>query len=177
MHRSPRTATSLLPSAQRCSDTPSFDNGSGKSCADYAAAWCEGGAFRTGANWTSGAAFGFPERHCCACGKESEWECTDAEDRKINNAPGPSPRLSAVGILLFVYGERAHSQALAARNCLRAAFGHHVDIHIEREVGCNACSAHADLHACYRAPILCWQGPRLFACADRASWRRSPLLG
>ena len=53
----------------RCHDTPGFDNGSGKGCADYAEAWCSNGAFLVGAEWTGGAQFGFPERSCCACGK------------------------------------------------------------------------------------------------------------
>ena len=52
-----------------CVDTPDWNNFSGRSCADYGATWCFGGAARPGHEWTLGATFNFPEQHCCACGK------------------------------------------------------------------------------------------------------------
>ena len=52
-----------------CVDTPDWNNFSGRSCADYGATWCFGGAARPGHEWTMGATFNFPEQHCCACGK------------------------------------------------------------------------------------------------------------
>ena len=52
-----------------CVDTPDWNNFSGRSCADYGATWCFGGAARPGHEWTLGATFNNPEQHCCACGK------------------------------------------------------------------------------------------------------------
>ena len=51
-----------------CVDTPDWNNFSGRSCADYGATWCFGGAARPGHEWTMGATFNFPEQNCCACG-------------------------------------------------------------------------------------------------------------
>ena len=52
-----------------CTDDPAWSNFSGKGCADYASTWCSDGGFHVGAEWTGGAQFNNPERHCCACGK------------------------------------------------------------------------------------------------------------
>jgi len=59
-----------------CADTPDWTNGDrpggALSCSGYVSAqYCTGSAIRSGAEWASGAAFGFPERNCCACGKPS----------------------------------------------------------------------------------------------------------
>ena len=51
-----------------CTDTALWDNNSGKGCIEYAA-FCSGGAVRTGAEWSLGPRFNSPERHCCVCGK------------------------------------------------------------------------------------------------------------
>ena len=51
-----------------CQDDPSWDNNSGKTCGDYASqGWCTGSGFRIGKEWTGGAQFNWPERHCCSC--------------------------------------------------------------------------------------------------------------
>ena len=52
----------------KCTDTTPWDNNSGKGCIDYAA-FCSDGAVRTGAEWSLGPRFNFPELHCCVCGK------------------------------------------------------------------------------------------------------------
>ena len=76
--------------AANCSDTPHWSNPFGKSCADYATpvppsrqgrpephgfgltgGWCEAGRLKEEARWAGGAAHGWPERHCCACGRGS----------------------------------------------------------------------------------------------------------
>ncbi|KAL1530954.1 hypothetical protein AB1Y20_001845 [Prymnesium parvum] len=57
--------------SSQCVDTPDWHNPRGKSCADYAAFYCEGGDFKPGHSWVGGEAFGFPEDHCCACGKRA----------------------------------------------------------------------------------------------------------
>jgi hypothetical protein len=56
-------------SVTKCSDdSPAWDNRKGLSCAQYESlSFCRGGLVVQ--NWTTGAAFNFPERHCCVCGK------------------------------------------------------------------------------------------------------------
>ena len=61
--------TENFPAGSVCADDDAWDNFSGKRCADYSAEWCSAGGFHVGAEWTGGAQFNFPERHCCACGK------------------------------------------------------------------------------------------------------------
>ena len=123
-----------------CTDTHGFDNGSGKTCADYAALWCKAGRFRPGAEWTGGAAFRHPERNCCACGKSSAWACTVEEDRRV--AASVRTRQGAgrleLGFLIFAHGERHHSIARSAASCLQAAFGSGVRFQIgtTHELGC-----------------------------------------
>jgi len=53
-----------------CQDTPGFRNTPGTAdCAGYVASgWCANGAAVAGQEWTLGAEWLFPERHCCACG-------------------------------------------------------------------------------------------------------------
>ena len=68
-----------------CVDTPGWHNPYGKSCADYATpteparrfdgsamagGWCSAlNGLLPQHRWAGGAAFGWPERHCCACGR------------------------------------------------------------------------------------------------------------
>jgi len=55
---------------EACQDTPGFSNGWRHDCASYVTnGWCADGAAVVGQEWTLGAGFLFPERHCCACGK------------------------------------------------------------------------------------------------------------
>ena len=54
-----------------CQDNPAWDNHSGKTCADYHTnRWCTGGWLAPGSEWTGGPQFNWPERACCACGKQ-----------------------------------------------------------------------------------------------------------
>lgn len=66
----------------RCTDTPYWMNHFGRTCADYArvgeasergeaggGGWCANGALKPLATWAGGPSFGFPEFHCCACGR------------------------------------------------------------------------------------------------------------
>jgi hypothetical protein len=56
--------------AASCADTAGWRNPMQKSCATYAyEGWCIGGAAVPGQEWTLGEHYGYPERHCCACGK------------------------------------------------------------------------------------------------------------
>jgi len=53
-----------------CADTPNWVSPAGHVCGTYAAnGWCVGGAVGAGFEWTLGARWGFPELHCCVCGK------------------------------------------------------------------------------------------------------------
>jgi len=53
-----------------CVDVPGWSNGRGKSCADYAASMCLGGAIKPEFVWLAGAEFRSPEHSCCACGRQ-----------------------------------------------------------------------------------------------------------
>lgn len=124
----PSGATTPTP---RCTDTPGYDNGSGKGCAHYASQWCSAGEFRLGAEWTSGAHFGYPEHNCCACGKPPTWECTVKEDRHLAGAAESArPASLALGFLFFVRGKARMAQAQTSITCLQAAFGSKVRTHI-----------------------------------------------
>lgn len=51
-----------------CPDTPSWDDGYGYGCSQYAGDWCKNGGpvpggLRIGANYN------YPEKNCCVCGK------------------------------------------------------------------------------------------------------------
>ena len=50
-----------------CLDAFGWENGRGKTCADYEQ-WCERGGFRVGASWAGGETFNWPEKNCCVCG-------------------------------------------------------------------------------------------------------------
>merc|ERR1711935_289374 len=53
-----------------CIDTPKWDNGWSKDCADYASpsnGWCCGDGACAGKEWSLGAAYNHPENNCCAC--------------------------------------------------------------------------------------------------------------
>lgn len=128
----PRETLSAATSHEsRCTDTPGYDNGSGKGCAHYASLWCSAGEFRLGAKWTSGARFGYPEHNCCACGKPPTWECTVEEDRRLASATESArPASLALGFLLFVRGKARMEQAQTSITCLQAAFGSKVHAHI-----------------------------------------------
>mmetsp|Transcript_19774 Transcript_19774/g.60000 ORF Transcript_19774/g.60000 Transcript_19774/m.60000 type:complete len:493 (+) Transcript_19774:103-1581(+) len=54
----------------QCADSAGWDNHSGKGCAAYEAEYCANGRFRAGSEWSGGEGFNFPERNCCACGKQ-----------------------------------------------------------------------------------------------------------
>jgi len=58
------------PAAGGCVDAADWQNRHGASCAEYAQKHCAGGAFRPGQEWTGGEFFDYPERACCACGKD-----------------------------------------------------------------------------------------------------------
>eukprot|EP00965_Chrysotila_dentata_P132517 4382182-Pleurochrysis_carterae.AAC.3 len=55
--------------AATCTDTASWNDGRGRGCSVFAMSYCRAGGFRIGADWASGAAYNFPERNCCECGK------------------------------------------------------------------------------------------------------------
>eukprot|EP00808_Paulinella_micropora_P021583 g19910.t1 len=56
--------------ARVCKDTLNWQNGAGYTCAGYASQnWCANGRFTTGAEWTGGSTYNFPENNCCVCGK------------------------------------------------------------------------------------------------------------
>eukprot|EP00962_Isochrysis_galbana_P046439 scaffold18690_cov121-Isochrysis_galbana.AAC.1 len=53
----------------KCTDQPGWDNGYGKTCGEYEVEkHCASGTVVPGQEWTTGAAFNYPERACCACG-------------------------------------------------------------------------------------------------------------
>ena len=69
-----------------CTDDRRWANPWGKTCADYetplpaakrfdgaraAGGWCAAGSLKPEAHWAGGAQFGWPERHCCACGRNA----------------------------------------------------------------------------------------------------------
>jgi len=54
----------------KCTDQAGWTS-HGKTCSDYATeGHCANGAVAPGQEWTTGAAFNYPERSCCACGKK-----------------------------------------------------------------------------------------------------------
>ena len=55
----------------RCTDTVGWVNPAGHPCSDYETkkSWCKNGRAIPGQEWTLGEKWGYPERHCCACGK------------------------------------------------------------------------------------------------------------
>jgi endonuclease I len=56
-----------------CADTGGWDNGAGLGCAMYVdEGFCAAGAVRPEHAWASGADWGWPERHCCECGKPGQ---------------------------------------------------------------------------------------------------------
>jgi hypothetical protein len=61
--------TVLGTASNTCSDTPGWTNPHGWGCAWYDALWCAGGSYRPGQAFALGKRFGFPESHCCSCGK------------------------------------------------------------------------------------------------------------
>ena len=82
--------------AAGCADTPHWRNPFGRTCADYATpvppskrgkpeahgfgltgGWCEAGHLKAGARWAGGGVHGWPERHCCACGKANSNRSAD----------------------------------------------------------------------------------------------------
>jgi len=67
-----------------CKNEPGWRNPFGRGCDDYArrvtpaaagegglvaGGWCEGGRLKPEAAWAGGSQYGWPERHCCACGR------------------------------------------------------------------------------------------------------------
>jgi len=67
-----------------CEDERGWHNPYGRGCDDYArrvtpaaegegalaaGGWCEGGRLKPEAAWAGGGQFGWPEWHCCACGR------------------------------------------------------------------------------------------------------------
>ena len=67
-----------------CEDERGWRNPYGRGCDDYArrvapaaagegalvaGGWCEGGRLKPEAAWAGGSQYGWPERHCCACGR------------------------------------------------------------------------------------------------------------
>jgi hypothetical protein len=88
--REPRASRPPMPRAAQtdtvavCTRTFPGRNPFGKSCADYATpvppspqgsaeslagGWCQAGGLKPGAQWAGGEAHGWPEKHCCACGR------------------------------------------------------------------------------------------------------------
>eukprot|EP01079_Euglenida_sp_SAG-EU17-18_P005160 gene5160-5239_t len=59
----------LLPSAAaECEDSPTYTDMRGRGCAAYEGKLCAGGGALSPV--ALGPANGFPELHCCACGKQ-----------------------------------------------------------------------------------------------------------
>ena len=60
-----------------CMDSPGWRNGKGIGCAKYASlGYCSNGRVAGIFKWALGAQHNFPERNCCACGKERELNTT-----------------------------------------------------------------------------------------------------
>ena len=54
-----------------CRDAPGWQDVYGNGCDAYVAdGHCQEGAFRPGHEWARGAAWGHPEKHCCACNRD-----------------------------------------------------------------------------------------------------------
>ena len=51
-----------------CTDTPSWDDGDGETCADYRRWYC----YENNAGPISGPIFNYPELNCCGCGKAAK---------------------------------------------------------------------------------------------------------
>ena len=63
-----------------CSDVAGWSNGQNDDCDSYKTkGYCANGAFVAGKEWTGGAAYKFPERNCCACGKPDASVCFSSE--------------------------------------------------------------------------------------------------
>jgi len=90
IHVTPTALAELLAAASTellgCVDKLRWKNRFGKTCADYATpmppaaakdgsltagGWCEAGRLKPSAQWAAGERYGWPERHCCACGGSS----------------------------------------------------------------------------------------------------------
>ena len=52
-----------------CVDDATWRNKYNKTCAHYNKQWCENGGPKENSTWTFGEKYGFPEKHCCSCGK------------------------------------------------------------------------------------------------------------
>ena len=66
------TANGVWIPAALCEDDPTFRNRYGLDCGGYEAeGHCANGAFAAGHEWAGGAAFQWPERHCCVCGRQA----------------------------------------------------------------------------------------------------------
>ena len=70
-----------------CRDAKNWKNSFGRTCADYATpvpasqrgdkekmsgGWCAAGKLKAEAKWAGGKSNGWPERNCCACGREAQ---------------------------------------------------------------------------------------------------------
>ena len=72
----------LTSAAPQCTDTKDWLNQYGAGCEAYLAdGHCNGQGFADGHMWTAGEEYGYPELHCCVCGKdipeEEKGPCTD----------------------------------------------------------------------------------------------------
>lgn len=55
--------------SETCMDTPNWKNQYGLDCVSYLKkGYCEKGSVVKGKEWTSGAAYSYPETNCCQCG-------------------------------------------------------------------------------------------------------------
>ena len=77
----------LTSAAPQCTDTKDWLNQYGAGCEAYLAdGHCNGQGFADGHKWTAGEEYGYPELHCCVCGKDVPEEKIDEyhEMRKAN---------------------------------------------------------------------------------------------
>ena len=71
--RRPEGGPPAPPPSPPCTDTPGWKNSQEATCEEYATdGHCQGGAFLPKHDWAAGKEYGFPELHCCVCGKAAD---------------------------------------------------------------------------------------------------------
>jgi hypothetical protein len=81
-----------------CADTPGFINPFGATCKAYVSeGHCANGKMLPGHEWATGRAFGFPERHCCACGRPGARQGSEAVGTRICTHWEQAARLHELG--------------------------------------------------------------------------------
>jgi len=133
------TPVNASDAVQICRDNPGFQNGYGHDCESYAATWCDAGQARAGSEWTLGASYNHPENNCCACGKTSGSQSTQArpfakfEEFQTTSstcgfdyANGSTPVVHAVNVSSMTGGGALHISGIGFTGDLTVTVGNNL---------------------------------------------------